>query len=245
MAGPNHPMTNPGLDAAARATVQSYLDALAARLTGPAPARRAILTELHDGLLEAVDAHLARGLPPRRAAAAAVAEFGNPPAIARTFAPELAGAHARRAALTLVPTGPGVGLLWVAAAAASHLGPTRPAPPWQWPNAAAGAWLAFPLLGVLIATGAVAALLVVATTSRLSRWLPTRPSLAPTAAATIGLALVTVDLTILTLVAVQPIVRPGSLAVAPVALAATASLTRLPFAWRTTRRCLATRAALP
>jgi hypothetical protein len=56
MAGLDHPMSHPGLDAAARATIQGYLEALAARLPGPASARRAILTELNDGLLAAVDA---------------------------------------------------------------------------------------------------------------------------------------------------------------------------------------------
>ena len=43
---------------------------------------------------------------------------------------------------------------------------------------AAGAWLAFPLRGLVIATGALAAFPVVATTSRRSRWLSARPRMA-------------------------------------------------------------------
>lgn len=235
-------MTEPDTDA--RDIIDGYLAAVATHLGGPARARKAILAELHDGLLEAIDAHLARGSTPAKAAVAAIDEFGDPRTVARAFAPELAANHARRVALTLAPTGPLVGLLWLAAYAASHYGPTRAAPPWRWPDLPTGAWLAFPLLGVLIAIAGLAALLVVASTGLPGRWLPTPPSLAPTAAATLGVAAITVDLTILGLLALQATTAAASLAPAPVTLAATASLTRLVLAARATRRCQTARAAL-
>src|SRR5690348_9949768 len=52
--------------------ISSYLAGLAAEL----PA--SIVAELADGLAETLDAYLRQGLPPERAAEAAVAEFGGP-----------------------------------------------------------------------------------------------------------------------------------------------------------------------
>ncbi len=230
-------------DTGAQDPVDGYLAAVATRLAGPARARKAILAELHDGLLEAIDAHLTRGSAPVQAAIAAIDEFGDPRTVSSAFAPELAANHARRVALTLAPTGPLVGLLWIGAYAASDYGPTQAAPPWRWPGLPTGASLAFSLLGVLIAIAGLSTLLVIASTGRPGRWLPTPPSLAPTAAATLGIAAITVDLTILGLLAFQATTAAASLAPAPVTLAATASLTRLVLAARATRRCQTARAA--
>jgi HAAS len=103
-------------------------------MPGPAHARRDVLAELRSGLLDAIDAHRSAGLPPGAAAEAAITEFGDPRQVGGAFRPHLAMRHARRVALTLIVTGPLVGLLWAAAALASHI-TIRHAPPWQWPGA--------------------------------------------------------------------------------------------------------------
>jgi hypothetical protein len=248
-------MTTQPPGAATHATIECYLTAVATRLTGPARLRKAILAELHDGLLEAVTARLTRGAAPAQAAIAAIEEFGDPAGVAGGFAPELAAATARRVALTLASTGPLIGLLWAIAYAVGRSGPVLAAlpgrwplaPPWRWPAAPSGAWLALPLICGLAAIAGLATLLVMASTGRLARWLPARPSLAPLAAATVGAAAMMVDLMLLGLLVLQAVTRPASLAWTPIALAATASLARLVLAGRATRRCRCqiSRAALP
>jgi hypothetical protein len=221
---------------AARRVLDGYLADLAARLPGPTRARQAILAELDDGLSEATQAHLASGLPPAAAAQAAVAEFGDAPTLADAFTPELAGAQARRRALTLIRTGPLVGGLWVAALAASQV------PPWR--HGLTGVWVGLPLAGAAILAGVPALLLVLAATGRASRRLPTRPTFALTAAAAAGIAAAVVDLAMLAMLTGQALVAPAALAWTPAALAAAASLTRLVLASRAARRSLAARAGL-
>jgi hypothetical protein len=247
-------MTTPGqatrhlADDQAGEVIDRYLAAVATRLTlaGPAQARQAVLAELHDGLLEATDTHQARGLTPAQAAQAATAEFGDPHKLASAFTPELAAIQARRTALALIRSGPLVGLLWATALASSHLAtlPAHPAPPWQWPHPPTGLWVVFPLLALAMLVGVPAGLLAVATTGRLGRWLPSRPRLAPTAAATIAIAAIAIDLTLLGMLTAWAIIAPGRLAWTPVTAAAAASLIRLALGGRATRRCLATLATL-
>lgn len=222
--------------------IDAYLATLATRLAGPRRARQAILAELRDGLLEAANTRLEQGLDPDQAARSALAEFGNPTTVATAFTPELAGVQARRAALALTRTGPLVGLLWIAALAAIHAPLMR--------HELAGVWLAFPLVGLAIAMAGLGTLLAVAATGRPSRWLACGPRLAPTAAATVAIAAIAADLTLLGMLTGQAITAPGTitrlsgLAAVPVALAAAASITRLALSSRMTRRTLATRAAL-
>ncbi len=220
----------------AAGAVDDYLADVADRLNGPERERAAIVAELQDGLLEAVDAHLARGLPPSAAADAAVTEFGDPPTVAAAFTPELAAVQARRVALTLIRTGPLVGLLWVGALVGS------PASPWRHGAAAAGP--ALPLLGLAVGASVVAAVLAVVATGRLGRWLPIPPRFAPTAAAVAGTICTVLDLSIVAAVAVWLLSGPRSLPWAPVAAAAAASLVRLTLAERAVRRCLVARTAL-
>jgi len=236
----------PPLEADPIDLLDGWLADLGARLRGPSRARHAVLTELRDGLLEALDAHRDAGLAPPDAARAALDEFGEPAEIARAFAPELAGQQARRTALALIGTGPPIGLLWVFAAAASHLlgHPARPGPPWLWPDLPAAIRVVLALLALVLATGVPAGLLAVAATGRPSRWLPHRPRLAPTAATTLSLAALTADLLLLATVGATALITPGRLAWAPVTMAALASLTRLALNTRATRRLLANRAAL-
>lgn len=231
------PGVDAGIDAAARRVLDGWLAELAARLPGPASTRAAILTELTDGLHEtlATTRTADPGLPPAQVAHAAIAEFGHPATVAAAFAPELAAARARRTACALLATGPLMAAVWLAVIAPSVLPPAQP----TW--ALTGPWLALPLLGALIVVGAHAALLTVAATSRPSRWLPDRPRLAPTAAATATLACALGDVAGLTLLAVLAATGPARLAWLP---AATASLTRLILAGRAARHRLTDRAAL-
>ena len=227
-------------DSTNRDAVAGYLAAVAAQLTGPAAARVAVTDELRDGLIEALEAHQARGCSPQDATAAAIAEFGRPATVAAAFGPELAAVQARRVALGLLVTGPLVGLTWVTAVAVNAL------PPWR--HQLTGPWLALPLAGLALAVAGPALGLTVAATGRLGRRLGggfgRRAALPPTAAAVAGLAAVLADLTLLAILGGQALSSPGSLVWAPVVVAAGASLTRVMLAGRAARRCLATRANL-
>jgi hypothetical protein len=233
-------------DAAANRLLEAWLAAVAARLPGLPRTRQAAVAELRDGLLEGFGAHQARGLAPVPAAQATLAEFGDPGQVADAFAPELAAAHARRVALTLARTGPLLGALWATALLASPLSTPLLAgagPPsrWRWPP---GPWAGLPFVGLVLLIGIPAAVLAVAATGRLSRWLPSRPRLAPTAAAAAALAGMTVDLALLGMLGAQALIAPSQLAWAPATLAAAASLARLALAGGAVRRCVASLSAL-
>jgi hypothetical protein len=222
-----------------RDAVTDYLAAVAAQLTGPPSARVAVTDELRDGLIEALETHQGQGRSQKEATAAAITEFGDPNMVAAAFGPELGAAQARRVALGLLVTGPLVGLAWIAAVVVNAL------PPWR--HQLIGPWLALPLVGVALAVAGPALGLTVATTGRLSRRLGPfvhRATLPLTAAAVAALAAVVADLTLLGIITGHALASPGSPVWAPVALAASASLTRVTVAGRAARRCLATRAAL-
>jgi hypothetical protein len=226
-------------DPLGRDAVSAYLAAVAAQLTGPAPAKAAITEELRDGLLETLAVHRERGCAPQEATEAAIAEFGDPDTVAAAFAPELAAVQARRVALGLLATGPLVGLAWIAAVAANGL------PPWR--QQLTGPWLALPLVGLAMLVACPALGLTVAATGRLARRLGRlgrRASLPATAVVVAGLAAVVVDLTMLAMMAGQALTTAGPDVWAPIVMAAGASLTRVTLAGRATRRCLATRASL-
>lgn len=223
--------------------VEAYLAEVAAALPGPARARDDIIAELRSGLLDAADAYQAAGDPPGEAAAAAAAEFGDARQVAAAFRPELAARQARRTALTLISTGPLVGLMWAAAATTSHIAIHR-APPWQWRGMPPVTPIAIPLFGALFVTFMCAALLTVAATGSLTRWLPASPRTAPAAAAIAGFAAAAADLAVFILLASKLASTPAALAPFPVLAAATASLARLTLARRAARHCLTARAAL-
>jgi hypothetical protein len=223
--------------------VEAYLREVAATMPGPRRASSDILAELRGGLLDAVDAHRSVGLAAQAATEAAITEFGDPRQVARAFRPHLAVIQARRTALALAATGPPVGLLWVAAALASHI-TLRHAPPWQWPGAPPLAPAAFPAVGAALLIVITSTLATIAATGRLTRWLPASPRIAAATAATAGFAAIAADLAVLVLLASQLTSAPGTLAPLPVAAATAASLTRLTLARQAARRCLTTRAAL-
>jgi hypothetical protein len=228
------PVTGPaGRPTDAEPDIGSYLAAVASGLTGPARTRRDILAELGAGVADAADAHRRAGLDAARAARAAIAEFGSPDQVAAGFRAELAAAQARRTALTLMTVGPLTGMLWLAAALASHIG--RLAPPWEWAGLPAGARLATHLAAIALAAAIGTTLFTLAATGRLNRWLPTRP--ASSAAIAAG-SLAAADIAILAALVILATATPSRLAALPLAAVGTASLTRLSLAARAARNCL-------
>jgi hypothetical protein len=160
------------------------------------------------------------------------------------FRPGIAASQAHHLAATLLATGPLIGLAWAAAARASHIG-VRDAPPWQRAGTPLAAPIAFCLIAAVILITIWTALITLAATGRLTRWLPHRPRLAPTAPAIAGFGAATADVILLALLASQLATAPAKLAAAPIALAAAASTTRLILARRAGQQCLASWAALP
>lgn len=227
--------------------VEDYLAQVAGRLPGPGRAHGGIVAELRSGLLDAMDAYQSAGLPADQAARAAIREFGDPDQVAVGFRAEIAASQARRVAVSLLVTGPLVGLLWVATAMASHLG-IRFAVPWQQAGLDAGldAGLGTGLVLVAVAVGvtAWAGAVGITSTGRLTRWLTVPPRLAPTAAAVAGFGAVSADSLGLVLLSVQLAADPGTLSPFPAIAAAAASAARLLLAGRAARRCLALRAVL-
>lgn len=223
--------------------VDAYLRAVAAGMPGPRQARSDILAELRSGLLDAIDARRCAGLPSEAATDAAITEFGDPREVAGAFRPHLAITQARRTALALAASGPLVGLLWVAAALASHIA-IRHAPPWQWQGAPPLSPAVFPAAGAAILVVALSSLTTIAATGKLTRWLPASPRTAAATAATAGFSAAAADLAVFALLASQLTTAPGTLAPLPVTVAAAASLTRLTLARRAASKCLAIRGTL-
>jgi hypothetical protein len=221
--------------------LEGYLAEITACLPGPRRPRAAIVAELRSGLLDAAEAHESAGLPRAAAAAAAFREFGDPAWVASGFRAEIAAGQARRSALMLLATGPLTGLLWIGAVLASHLGTGAF---WSRAGRSPGLQAGLELVAVAVAVTALAGLLGVASTGRLTRWLPDRPRRAPTATAVAGFGAVGADAIVLALLAAELTVGPGELSPVPAAVAAAASLARLMAARRAACRCLAIRASL-
>ena len=219
----------------AQQLIDAYLAELSGRLAGDAAARAAIVAELEDGLWAATIAKHTPRMSSGEAARAAVAEFGAPHTVAAGFGPELAAATGRRVGLGLLATGPLVGSSWLLVAAAT----------WRWagqrPPAALG--LVAGLVGLVLVVAVPAAVVSVAVSGRLSRWLPAGPQVAATAAATAASACVAGDLVLLTGM-LAALVLAGGVAWPAGLVAAGASGVRLSLAGQAARRCLAARATL-
>ena len=95
-----------------RTAVAEYLHAVECRLPGPARSRRAVVDELHDGLIEAVVARQRRGVPAMVAVQAAIDEFGTPELVAAAHSAELALRRSRRAAWHVMLLVLAAGLAW-------------------------------------------------------------------------------------------------------------------------------------
>ncbi|MCU7727943.1 hypothetical protein ODJ79_29855 [Actinoplanes sp. KI2] len=168
------------------------------------------MAELADGLAETYDRQVTAGLDGEKAAAAAIAEFGEPEVVLAAFVRQAPG---RRAALVLLGCGPVVGACWATLLISERA--------WTWP-VPAGLRLAFGLTLV-----AVVAALGCAATAR-TTYRRTRVS-APGC-----LVLLLLDAGLLATAATM---APGLHW--PFALAAAASLTRMTLTVRALPRLLA------
>jgi len=183
----NHRITS-NIGTQADVALAEYLTELTARLRGPRRRRQAILTELRDGLNDATEDHVAAGAPPERAAAAAIAQFGTPRAVAEAFSGELATAYARHTIACLVATGPLVGVWWLLL-----LNPT----PWR--SGLLALVAAIPVIPLIVLAIAAAGA-ILATTGRLVRWLPeTDPARALTATTIVAALCMIGDLAMITI----------------------------------------------
>jgi len=179
--------------------IRDCLAELAAQLPPP------VVAELADGLFQTCQRYLRQGLGQDAAAKAALAEFGEPRAIVAAFA---RASPARRAARTLLATGPLAGACWAAVLIGNHA--------WTWPRPAHHAHCAWH-------RAAVIALLASAAFSGSYR------SARRTAAAAC-LGLTALDATML---AATAVIAPS--VIWPVIVAATASAARLSYSVRALR----------
>jgi hypothetical protein len=92
--------------------IGAYVAALDQRLIGPARARRSLVDEALDHLVDASQALQRAGWAPERAAAQALADFGSVRQVAGGYQHHLSLAAARRAALTLLAVLVPQGFLW-------------------------------------------------------------------------------------------------------------------------------------
>ena len=242
-AEPAESVASAGAGSQAEVAVERYLDQVATCLPGPPRSHHGIVAELRAGLLDAVDSHERDGMSPAQALQAAIAEFGDPAELADGFLAEIAAGQARRVAVILLVTGPLVGLLWIGTATASHV-VVHLASLWHLTGQRGVFALGVQLVAVTATVTAWAAVLGIAATGRLTRWLPVRPRRAPTVVAVAGIGAVGADALGLAMLAAELAIAPGQLAVVPAAAAAVASLGRILLARRSAIRCLALRARL-
>jgi hypothetical protein len=172
-----------GVDPAAAAVIDDYLQAVARRLPTHARMTPDVIAEMRDDLLTATAA-LTAGEGPVVAAHAALADFGDEETIAAALRPELGARRVRRFGVALLATGPVVGLCWLAAV---FLG-AADAPAWHW---------LLVLVAPIIVVGAPATELAVASTGRLSRWLRPGSTLASHSVTIAGIAAGTGDVLLL------------------------------------------------
>ena len=234
-------MAGPGVSAVpgdwgptAAAVVGDYLTELAAGLAGSRRARAAILAELTDGLIQAVDGYVSGGMDPGPAARAAVAEFGDPGDLARLLVAEQAGGAAHRVGLGLVLTGPVVGGVWLLA----------------WMSRGGLGWLdqvgellsRYPVFALVFGLGVPAAVLAaMAGAGPLMRRLGLAPRRVAGLAMLAACATVVGDSTLLTSVAITG--GPAAGWSWPLMVAVAVSLVRLTVAGTAAHRCARLRAA--
>lgn len=212
---------------AARGPVEVYLVRLAAGLHGPTRARAAVVDEVRGSLDDAIDGFTSRGMSRPDAVTAALAELGAPESVAAAFAGELATLQARRTLWIYILTGPLVGIWWLLLLV-----------PRPWEPTLGVVFAAIPVLP-LIAAAVATAIVAIATTGSLIRWLPeTAPRRAIIASVVVAIASMIGDVTVLTILVVRAL---GDALGEPPALlwivAVCGSVCRLAYSAWTLRRC--------
>lgn len=220
------------LDPTTRPVVTAYLGELAVALPGSRRTRKAILTEITDGLIEQITN--TTGPDAATAARIAIRAFGDPRNLAGQFARELTGRTAHRTGFALVGSGPLIGALWLVALTSGE--PHRTTV--TLPARIAGMFTALPLIPVLLLVIVPAALVAVAGAGRASRILPVTTGTAGFAALVASRGCVIVDVVLIAhaLTATE--------AWSPLVIAAvTIGTARLSLAAAAARRCAQLRAA--
>ncbi|MEV1202649.1 permease prefix domain 1-containing protein [Microbispora rosea] len=92
--------------------IDEYVASMRHALRGPGGARRDLLTEARDSLLDAAEAYEGEGLPRAEAERLAVADFGTVPEVAPGFQGELTVSQGRRTAALLFLSVPLVAFMW-------------------------------------------------------------------------------------------------------------------------------------
>lgn len=206
------------------ARVGVYLMEVEARIPGWRRGRHRALAELADGLEDATNHYRHKGLDPEAAAARAVDECGPAQLVASEFAMVLAIRQARLTAVSLLLTGPVVGVLWLTTLA-----------PGRTPDALL---LRNPALGGLALAVAVGSLLTVLATGPSPGWLPAVNVTPQRTAAAACAAAALCDVVVLTTAALSAVGHPARLPLTTGLAAAGASLGRLLLAQRVARRDL-------
>ncbi|HEY3908106.1 MAG TPA: permease prefix domain 1-containing protein [Streptosporangiaceae bacterium] len=206
------------------ALIDGYLVNLASALPCPRSTSSAIVSEIEDGLMEAVSDYKARGMRDKEAAQAAIGEFGEPAAVAEAFRPEFIAKRARSTAIALIASGPLVGAAWIAGAFFAGLPPVR--------DHLSGPWLALPLVGLAIVIAAPSSVIALVTTGRAGLRLPMPPSLPSKAVSVASIAALAADSTLLLMLVFYALTTPASRSFLPLAPAIAISLVRAFFAVR-------------
>lgn len=234
MAGRRDLGARPVLPESNAAVLDAYLVAFGSLLRGRARHRRRILDEVRNELEDATESYTSLNLPAPAAARAAVDDLGAPTELAAAFAGELATRLARRILWVLLLTGPFVGIWWLLLLA--------PAPWSVQPGLLIASIPVLPLIAAAIGVAIVG----IATTGSLIRWLPEAGSRRALWVATaVTLACILGDVAMLSILAYRGVA--GTIEALPLGLALTAivaSVTRLAVSVLFIRECLRARVAL-
>jgi hypothetical protein len=212
--------------------IDNWLAEVGSRLPGPAGARAEILAELRDGLFEAAEANRKGGRGRGEAVELALRQFGDAPALAASFWPEMAAARARRVVLVLFATGPIVAALWVSALRS------------RGPGATEGLFDSGPAhvaAALLIAMAIGCGIWTLVATGRATRWLAMAPQMPLLGATATGGIAVLSDLALLSMLSARLVSFPGTVHQVALGAAVLASGTRLIFTSRASWSCFAMR----
>lgn len=234
MASRRHLAAQPPLPDENDLVLDQYLISLGAHLFGSARDRARVLDEIRGGLAEATAGYTSRDLPPPAAAQAAVDDLGSTAIVAAAFAGELATRLARRILWALLLTGPLVGIWWFLLLV-----------PGPWSPQLVMLIASIPVLP-LIAAAIGTAIVTIATTGSLIRWLPeAAPKRALVAAKVVAAAAILGDLTMLSILGFRTVMGTAeSLPFALATIAIATSAIRLAGSLWCVRECVRARSVL-